>query len=479
MTFADFFIYGTYIAVALVASMTTVLICAIFLHAAGKLRQYLFVAIFILLAMYGMTEVAFSGVRFFHQWPTRLVLLILFTCCAAAIAARILGDRVSYEPKMFVPLLGLFCFYIFSVIFPALFGYRPYFNPRVLYPAFVILGLFMSFPKDFERVILSLKVGLAIVVLGSLASSLVMPDLAVLTNYVGLIHGFRIRLNGLTTHANILGPVALTLLMIELAHPFSSRWLRMLVVVSSLVTISLTQSKTTIIAGLVAATIVFLCRGWQNFSYMKEWSAPSKRTSRIVVLSSLMLSLTGVLVLVIIFDWLSIRWDFISRTELGDIETATGRTLIWESAIWEGMKHPVFGYGPYMWDEARLRSIGWSYASHAHNQYFEVFSVGGWAGLIGCLVYLFILARLSFSVARETSGMSLGLFAILLVRSVTEVPLSVSSIGTGNFLSHLAFVFFLVVARECKSQGASTKTVAPVRTARTLLGTLHGKGYGS
>ena len=128
---------------------------------------------------------------------------------------------------------------------------------------------------------------------------------------------------------------------------------------------------------------------------------------------------------------------------LGQVDTMSGRTAIWKAAIAEGAKHPVFGYGLEMWGDDYRRATGLYSAFHAHNQLLQAVSVGGGVAVLGLLVYLGALTASAFAVARQTRGVSLALLSVLIVRAITEVPMQITAISGGDFVAHLAFVFFL------------------------------------
>jgi O-antigen ligase len=129
------------------------------------------------------------------------------------------------------------------------------------------------------------------------------------------------------------------------------------------------------------------------------------------------------------------------------VATLTGRTYIWTVALEAWAKNPIFGYGSSIWDPQFRQMIDMEYAYHAHNQLLQTLSVAGIVGLIGLLVYVAMLFKYSLAANKETRGLSLALFAMLMIRSFTEAPFDLSGIFTGEFIMHL-LLFRLVLARS-------------------------------
>ena len=71
--------------------------------------------------------------------------------------------------------------------------------------------------------------------------------------YEGLLPRISIRLWGLGSNANSIGPLAFLLLILTLHKPFARKWLQVMTIVLALAVIVLSQSKTAWVAGLVGA----------------------------------------------------------------------------------------------------------------------------------------------------------------------------------------------------------------------------------
>jgi O-antigen ligase len=145
-----------------------------------------------------------------------------------------------------------------------------------------------------------------------------------------------------------------------------------------------------------------------------------------------------------------------------DVATLDGRDLIWTLAVQEWMHNPLFGYGLTMWNDAYRMQIGLDHAVSAHNQFLQSLSVAGAMGLIGLLVYLGALLRYAISARRGSRGLSVALLVVVLVRCITETPMSFD----GSFLSG-AFVMQLLLFHIALVHGRRVVRVA--RPATSLI----------
>jgi multisubunit Na+/H+ antiporter MnhE subunit len=106
-----------------------------------------------------------------------------------------------------------------------------------------------------------------------------------------------------------------------------------------------------------------------------------------------------------------------------------------------------------------------TYAFHAHNQVLQTVSMGGGLALIGLLVYVWLLVRYSIRAASSTKGVSVALLLILLLRSLTEVPLPQHAHFSLDFLMHIVFFMILVLnARQTTHQQANSEMSGSNRT---------------
>lgn len=272
----------------------------------------------------------------------------------------------------------------------------------------------------------------------SLALAIIKPQLAIQPSYKGWIPGLSIRLWGVGSNPNSIGPLALLFLLLENMQPSKSTWLRWIAILSAFVVFALAQSKTVWLAGMVAVAILF----W----YRRGRTASGGMDPRLV-LALIALLLVGTISLA--FIDLERIWHKITFTQAGaDIATLTGRAQIWATAIDTWKANPIFGYGPSAWGLEHRINIALPFAFSAHNQLLQSLSMAGTIGGVTLIVYLVLLGAGSFRAAATTRGISLALFATILFRCMTEA-LTLGTILNGDFLTHL--ILFAIVLHSSTS----------------------------
>jgi O-antigen ligase len=172
------------------------------------------------------------------------------------------------------------------------------------------------------------------------------------------------------------------------------------------------------------------------------------------------------LVGVVVFDLPDMIGGFLDTSEGAQLTSLTGRDRIWVVALEEWHNHPVFGYGPTIWDDEFRQAIGLPNATHGHNQMIDTLARCGTVGAIGLVCYAVVLLVLSVRFARATRGLSLAMFLTLALLSVSEVPLGLIGYGTDVF-THLLLVVTLAsaAAEQRRTRVAGDPIERPLRTA--------------
>lgn len=375
-------------------------------------------------------------------WLLRLVTALVLGICIA----RLISTSQSHEsrPRQGGALFAAFLFfYVTNAVLNNIFGIKPVFDQRLIYPALVFLVVYLSRGKGFTPMIDATKWGLLLFCIASVAAIPLFPQAAVQQNYAGVLPSIHIRLWGLGSNPNSIGPLALVLLLLLIYRPFSSRLLQLAGYAVGLIVLVLSQSKTAWFAAVIAIPTLW----WGHLLYAAETrgrprhSAYTLRSFSRPILACL-LGLAAVTALAYIF----ILDPFAKLANDEQVTSLTGRTDIWALAIDTWKQNPLFGYGTSMWDVEFRRLSGMNYAYHAHNQFLQSLSVAGLLGLLGLLVYTFVLFRQAFASNTATRGFSLALFWVIFIRYFTEAPLNMSSIFSGEFVTHL-LLFSLVLTR--------------------------------
>lgn len=375
----------------------------------------------------------------------RLISFSIIGLCGAKILGYLLNQNKQITANGRPLFIAFVAFFITNTVLNSAFGAQPVFIHNSLYSIIVFAAVYVSRHESLTDTIKFAKLSLLAMMLLSLAVAIAKPQLAVQPNYSGWIPGLSIRLWGVGSNPNSIGPLALLLLMLEAMQPFSKFWLRWLTILSALTVFALAQSKTVWAAGVVAIAIVF----WYRNARLQNGGMDPR-----FVLGIVLLMLMGAISLA--FVDLERIWHKITFTQAGtDITTLTGRAQIWATAITIWKDNPIFGYGPSAWGMEHRIAIALPFAYSAHNQLLQSLSVAGTLGGITLISYLVILGAAALRAASSTRGISLALFATIIFRCITEAPLSFGTILNGDFLTHLLlFVVALRSAPATKTQVA-------------------------
>jgi O-antigen ligase len=438
-----------YISAALALSAAAVLALGTAMEFEQRWRRLMVPALYLLILINSCLAPLLSGRDIFSpdglarpsgagKWFTRMVIVSTLTICAARMLAAAFSreNRGTRGGVLFVA----FCVYFLtSAVLTSALGTHPEFKHDQYYVPFLFAAVYASRAQDPELALRFAKVGLFIFLLASCLVSLVAPELTIEPNYHSWIPGVTFRFWGLETHANSMGPLALVYLLVALHQPFERRWLQRLGLILGVGVLLLAQSKTTWTAAAITVPLLLVVRSG-------AWSAAAFS----------LLSLGGAIgVLMLLLPALGVSLEGLSETQQGyEASRFTGRDVIWDLAAQEWMRNPLFGYGITMWNDAYRMQIGMDHAVSAHNQFLQTLSVAGTVGLVGLVVYLGTLVRYAIRAARPSRGLSIAILVLVLLRCVTETPLSLDSFLSGAFVTQL-LLFHLALAYGGKGENAA------------------------
>lgn len=402
-------------------------------------------------------------------WPLRFATLYILAACFALVLAYLFrgGSNRAHGRGLMVA----FAIYFFAnVVAPAALGSKPAFVLNHYYPLIVFLAVFATRMHDGNTVLRSGMVTLLFLLVGSIATALILPSLVLQQPYVdGWIPGLRIRLWGLASHANSIGPIALLYVLLALHLPFKSRWLQGFGLLVAAVVLVLAQSKTAWVSlFLLVGTLAY----YQVMSGLKSaWNNGRTSVQAIVSILVAILLALGILIALVTVD-LGIYWDRFARSSSGSqLFSLTGRSEVWDVAIRVWRQNPLFGYGPTLWDYDFRRSIGMSFAFSAHNQFLQSLASAGAVGLAGVSLYILTILRYSLLLGTATRGLSVVLGLFLLLRCMTETPLTTNTLFNGDLLSHLIIVSVLLRYNTKERVERLRDTVTSLPASRATMAT--------
>jgi O-antigen ligase len=437
------FIFGTgYSIFALISALGLVLFFAVLLHGEQRYGHWARPAMVPIIALGIRASSLLSG-RNLQYAATDLslgmdgtagdssLLLRVFTLAILGISlARVTGQWLRRRE---VPAFGgtdlfvaFFAFFVAHTVLNSIFGTQPVFIHNIFYGIAAFAAIFAARREPLSITISFAKLALFSLMFLSLIAALVVPSLAVEPGYKGWIPGLSIRLWGVGSNANSIGPLALVAMLIEYMQPYQRRWLHWPLLLLSFIVFVVAQSKTVWVVFVILIPILF----WYRMAKPKRGLDVRLVLFLIGVASFTLLSL-------LFFDPISL-WEQVMNTREGSqLGTLTGRSQIWAIAINEWLNNVVFGFGPDIWGPAYRARIGLQFATSAHNQFLQSLSAAGALGLTALLIYLVLLGRYALRSAAATKGVSVALFLLVLLRCMTETPLTLGTFFNGDFLTHI------------------------------------------
>jgi len=256
--------------------------------------------------------------------------------------------------------------------------------------------------------------------------------------------------NGVGQLAAILGIVAL----VRILHGTKQRAIYAPLLLASAFTMVLSQSRSPILAFMVAALIVLFA---------------SRRF--------LPLALFGVPLIALLFSsvYNEAVYEFLRRGQSdGEITTLTGRTVYWESSLQALRENPLTGYGANAGGRYILQStLNEAGVSTVHSTWVEVLLDTGIVGamllLVALVVTVFYLLKLySRAMINPISRLlwfeSLGVLTVLCVRSV----FAVTFVWSSTVLTFGLILMFIAVIRRqvARKRYADTHVAQPLPAAR-------------
>jgi O-antigen ligase len=449
---------------AAVAAVVLVVALGVSLHADLRLRR-LYVpvvtlmivtvpAVGVLLTGRDVTAVDFDE---YVQIPTAVVWFLRLSSLAIVglslvrIGSQLIGKAAPTRAPVAV-LIALLAFFVGNYLVNGLFGTVPSAPlQQSLYAALVLVAVFLSPHTDLASVLRVAKVGLALVMLASLALLALEPTLVRQTETAEIrLPGVGFRLFGLGANPNSIATLAIASLLLSLYQPFRSKLLEAVTLAAALAVLLLAQSQTSWLAAMIAVPALLIGRARIRLMHRRTLVALGSlfALAAVATLAAFSFTTHGVALT-----------DFVTGDRYRELTTLTGRSSLWDAAILEWRENPLFGYGPAMWGEAYRARLGLPFAFNAHNQYLQSLSTAGLVGLATLLPYLLLLGLFSFTAPRPQRGLAIALFLQILVRSFTEVPLDLGTPFANEFFPH--FLLFTVIAFARRS--ATVEAPAPAR----------------
>jgi O-antigen ligase len=357
-------------------------------------------------------------------------------------------------------LLPTFVFYwCCAVASPALLGRYPHFSYEYMYPLFIgLAGLLLSSKECDLSVVAARNATLLFVLLG-LVLIPIKPSLVLESNYSqGLIPGLP-RLAGLSPHAVQLGLVVQTALLCLWVVPLKWVWLNRSAWAMGMVVLFLDQSKTAWFSFALCAVVMHLVR---NGPAVRKWVFDPARPAHGILIVMGFMAVALLAGYTLVFGHATSKvLSFLDTNEGATLLTLNGREQIWDVAFQAWQQNPLFGYGPTFLSFEHRLSLGMLNATHAHNQFFDDLARAGLVGAVALVVYTLVLLVQSVRYAAASDGLSIGLFLVIAIRGISEVPLTMYGYGA-EFAAQLLLLLVLLGASKQALVKVNVKVKPPV-----------------
>lgn len=359
----------------------------------------------------------------------------LLGLCMVLILSRILDAKrwppIPHEARWL--LASMLAYIAGAMMASAMFGTKPTFLPLYLGAPLLFFAATLLALHPAVNVLHSLRNVLVILMFAGLVTAVALPAVALETYAIGLIPGFQLRFWGLTTHANAMGPLAAMGLLLCIAKPFARRGLQVSALIACLLAWLLAHSKTAWLA-MIAALLVY--------GVVKNLERPQDQILR---WTKVAFTVTAVTALAVVMLNGGVNLQDNSQGKVYGGGDFSGRPIIWEVAIKEWIKNPLFGYGPSIWSPEYRARIGMNFAFHAHNQFYQTLSEAGAVGVALLAAYLVALAS---AVLRKSPERPLGVavLAFVLIRSMSEPTFRVTAAVSGDAMIHFVLLCVAITA---------------------------------
>lgn len=392
------------------------------------------------------------------KWLQRLATLFFLAASMERLAHFAFSPRDCNRPVgLMIAFVGCWAG---MVALPAAFGARPSLSHEYFYSLVIGLAALTTSEQGARTALRVARNALALFIVGGLVLLVVKRDLVMAPYLGGLIPALPWRYYGLSTGPNAMGPFCVLALLCLRAVPFQSRALQRSAVFLALLSLVLTQSKSSWLAGLACWVAMAAV---SESGRLADWLKDARKRPWVQLALSLTIIGLALLLLAVGGGLGQGKIERFLATRAGsDLMTLTGRNEIWAIALETFRANPWFGYGPTIWDPLFRMQIGVPAAFHAHNQFINVLAASGVVGALGFLAYLLVLLRRLWPRRGAYQGFVIGLLVLLLMRSISEVPFNLFGFGSES----LAQMLLLMVLAGAGTQEAKSRELSGERQFR-------------
>jgi O-antigen ligase len=417
----------------------------------GIIVYYFYAALFTMAAATALTPRDFSinelmtlsGENEINEvsiWLTRFMSIFVGLASLERLVTFFNSHSLTASRFIFLTLFVLL--WISTLLTPTLISNNSTLAIKDFYALAFGIAIILSVSYTVDDVMIHARNALSLFLIASLLFIIISPYSALDINYTqGYIPGLP-RFFGLSPHAIVMGWMTALTIWLVLIKPFLNKKFNYIILIAGFFTLILTQSKSNIVIFIIGSLPILYYMGnhQQQKNYKYYFNTLIILILFIFLVSASFFFING------IENTLKL---FLPPDKVYNVMTLTGRDLIWEIALQEFYKNPLLGYGADLFSLSYRESIGMLNATNAHSQYIDTLARSGLVGFTGLIAFLSLLTIKSLKLAKQTKGLSVSLIFYFLLGSITDVPISLYSIGGTAFSFYL--LLFLVSTQEAYS----------------------------
>jgi len=367
------------------------------------------------------------GNNFISTWSIRLTSLLLMLAALERVIYFFRQNQLDLTRLGFLTII-LFAWFTNFVIPTYFIGNA---SPQLthIYTIAFLAGTILSFQKNPDTLIIHARNALIIFVVLSLLSIAIKPNHVLDLSYAqGYIPGLP-RFFGLAPHATMMGLFVALAFWLLITYPLkkvSFQWAMLGLMFIALV---MSQSKTVFVTFFIGLAIMYL---YSDRPDKTEEDSPILNF-KLGFIGISLLSLASIGLILAFVDIETWAYKNLELNQIHNLTTLTGRDVIWAVALEEFYKNPLFGYGPGLFSETYREMIGMPFATHGHNLFIDAMGRAGLVGLTGYILLFLAMGYYSIKFAKQTKGLSLSLFILLSLYSITALPIVWTQLGPQIF----------------------------------------------
>lgn len=401
-------------------------------------------------------KLADLGSNFLTQWIVRLSSLMIMFAAFERFLHFFTQPQINFS-KLYLALILMYG-WVVSFYIPTYVTAYNEFEVSKIYVLALLLGMALAIQKEKDAMMIQTRNALVGFVVFSFAMSAIKFNTVWDISYdQGLVPGLP-RFYGLAPHAIIMGSVCGLGALLLLTYPVKNPVLQKSLLGLLIFCLFATQAKANMASFFMGFMLYLLYS-----KAAKEAEAHTGQSSLGLFFMGIMVILIFIIAAIFSIDWMAVMRGSLNSEQIESITTVTGRTKIWEVALNEYYKNPWFGYGANLFSVEFRESVGMPFAVDSHNMFVDAISRGGLVGLSGYILLYIYLGFQAFRFGIATRGLSVSLFMMLFITSITEVPISWSALGINgvNFYLLILIVSVNLIPKEREQTTSLVETKSP------------------